>query len=86
MGGLQALVRDGETGLFVDPNVPSASAELAATLERLAAAPLLRQRLAEAGRAEACLRYDWSQIAQLLEDLYQSAEANAARRYRRPGA
>ena len=86
VGGLQALVRDGETGLFVDPNVPSASAELAATLERLAAAPLLRQRLAEAGRAEACLRYDWSQIAKLLEDLYQSAEANAARRYRRPGA
>ena len=81
VGGLQALVRDDETGLFFDPNSATAAADLADRLKRLASEPATRHRLAAAGQAEARARYDWSQIGQQLETLYQRAEANAARRY-----
>ena len=80
VGGLQALIRDQDTGLFFDPNSASAAADLAARLQRLAAEPATRQRLADAGLAEARARYDWAQIGQQLEALYQRAEENCARR------
>lgn len=83
VGGLRTLVRDDETGCFFNPT--EGVVELAEKLNQLAGAPGVRQRLAEAGRAEARLRYDWSQIARQLERLYQTAEINAARRYGRRG-
>ena len=79
VGGLQALVRDGETGLFVDPNAATAAADLAGQLQRLAIDPGFRRQLAEAGRAEARSRYDWKEISRQLEELYQKAEHHAAR-------
>lgn len=84
VGGLQALVRDDETGLFFDPNAATAAADLAALLQRLVAEPATRERLAQAGRAEAHARYDWTEIGRQLEALYVRAEEHAARRYRRP--
>jgi glycosyltransferase involved in cell wall biosynthesis len=80
IGGLQALLRDDETGLFFDPNAANAAADLAARLQRLATEPATRLRLAQAGQAEARARYDWLQVGQQLEQLYQHAEAHATRR------
>ncbi len=80
VGGLQALVRQGETGCFIPPDAEATAADLAAELARLAAAPALRQALGAAGRAEARAHYDWSRVAGRLEELYQAAEAHAARR------
>jgi len=74
VGGLQALVRDGETGLFMDPNAPTAVADLAAQLARLAGDPGFCKALGEAGRREARAHYDWEQIGRQLEDLYRLAE------------
>ena len=50
------LVRDGETGVVLAPGDPSA---LATAIERLLAAPELRERLGEAARREvAAYTYD----------------------------
>jgi glycosyltransferase involved in cell wall biosynthesis len=81
VGGLQALLREGETGLFFDPNAATAAADLAARLQRLATEPATRLRLAQAGQTEARARYDWVEIARQLEQLYARAEEHAARRY-----
>jgi len=83
VGGLQALVRDGDTGFFVDPDAPTAASDLAAALERLARQPALGREVGEAGRREARSRYDWTHVGERLESLYQRAEEHAARRYRR---
>ena len=80
VGGLQALVRDGETGFFFDPNAGGAATDLAAKLNRFAAEPELKRRLGAAGKLEAKSKYDWAQIGQQLETLYQRAEENCARR------
>lgn len=79
VGGLQTLIRDGETGLFFDPNANEAATDLAARLNRMATEPALRQQLGEAGRREANERYDWVQIGRELEKLYQRAEEHAAK-------
>ncbi len=81
VGGLQALLKDGETGLFIDPERDPEGSELAARLELLAHDPALRGRLGAAGCEEARAHYDWSRIGARLEALYQEAEAaHAARR------
>ncbi len=81
VGGLQSLVRDDETGWFVDPNAAGAADELASKLRRLAAEPGTRRRLAAAGMAQARSRYDWREINRQLEQIYQAAENHAAHRY-----
>ena len=86
VGGLKALVCHGENGLFINPESEATAADLAAQLDLLAKTPSLRHELATAGRAEARSRYDWSRIAQQLEQFYQAAEAHAARRYGRNGS
>jgi glycosyltransferase involved in cell wall biosynthesis len=80
VGGLQALIRDGETGIFIDPNAADAAAQLAAQLGRLAADPGFREALGAAGRSEALAKYDWTRIGGQLENLYQRAEEHCARR------
>lgn len=83
VGGLRALVRPGENGLFLNPDGEGTAADLAAQLQLLVDAPSLRRHLGAAGLREARERYDWSRIAQQLEQLYQAAELAAARRYGR---
>lgn len=83
VGGLQALIRQGETGLFFDPDATDAAEQLAAHLAALHADPALRRSLGEAGRADALAQYDWSRIGARLETIYQQAEENAARRWPR---
>jgi glycosyltransferase involved in cell wall biosynthesis len=80
VGGLKTLVRDGETGLFFDPQAGDACAALAAALKRLYDEPALRRHIAESGLLEARSHYDWTRIGQRLESLYQLAEENCARR------
>jgi len=80
VGGLQALLREGETGVFIDPNATDAAADLAAKLQRFAADPGFREQLGAAGLREARANYDWAKIGQQLENLYQRAEENCARR------
>lgn len=81
VGGLQALIRDGETGFFFDPDSQDAAAQLAAHLTALHRDPALRVRLGQAGRAEALARYDWTRIGAQLETIYQLAEDSASRRW-----
>ena len=81
VGGLQTLVHDGETGFFFDPDAPDAAAQLTALLTTLHNDPALRERLGEAGRAEAVAHYDWTRIGARLEEIYQMAEDSAARRW-----
>ena len=80
IGGLQSLIRDGETGLFFNPADPDAPSQLAAQLSLLHQNPNLRASLGNAGRAEALAHYDWSRICLRLESIYQLAEAHAAAR------
>ena len=79
VGGLQALVRDGETGLLIDPNAGDAATDLAMKLSRLAAEPELKNKIGANGLREAKSKYDWAQIGQQLEILYQRAEENCTR-------
>ena len=81
VGGLKALVAHGQNGLFINPAGEGTAGDLSAQLLRLAQSPSLRHQLGNAGRQAARLGYDWSRIAQRLEQLYQAAEQNAARRY-----
>jgi len=80
VGGLQALVRDGDTGFFFDPNAGDAAVDLAAKLNRFATEPELKNKIGATGLREAQSKYDWAQIGQQLETLYQRAEANYAKR------
>ncbi|MGL5019354.1 MAG: glycosyltransferase family 4 protein [Luteolibacter sp.] len=85
VGGLQTLVRDGETGFFFDPDSPDAATQLCAHLTALHANPALGQSIGEAGRAEAAAHYDWTRIGARLEEIYQLAEESAARRWHHTG-
>jgi glycosyltransferase involved in cell wall biosynthesis len=80
VGGLQSLVRDGETGIFMDPNAADAADDLAGKLQNVAADAGFREKLGAAGLREARANYDWTKIGQQLENLYQRAEENCARR------
>ncbi len=80
VGGLQALVREGETGFFIDPNTSNAPMDLAMKLNRFAAEPELKSQVGANGLREARLKYDWAQIGQQLEVLYRRAEENCAHR------
>lgn len=81
VGGLQALIRDGETGLFFDPDAADASGQLAAQLFCVHGDPALRHRLGESGRVDAVANYDWSRISDRLEEIYQCAEYHASQRW-----
>jgi starch synthase len=83
VGGLKALVQDGQTGLMFDPNATEAAEQLAHGFMRLHAEPALATALGSAGRNEARANYDWKVIGARLESIYCAAEDNAARRYGR---
>jgi len=79
IGGLQSLIRQGETGLFLDPAATDPADDLAARMEELASRPDYATELAEKGRHEARSRYDWPVIHAELESVYQLAEEHCAR-------
>jgi len=59
VGGLQTIVRHGETGFLFDRKD---SAQLALFLERLLSDPEERARMGQAGRTRAEAEYDWKRI------------------------
>ncbi len=67
VGGLQELVRDGETGFLVSPARPDTFAR---GLERLLSDPALRDALGRRARL-AALGYQWPQVAERVEAIYR---------------
>ncbi|HEV2672782.1 MAG TPA: glycosyltransferase family 4 protein [Gemmatimonadales bacterium] len=65
-GGLGDAVRDGETGLLVDPYDPL---DVAAALQRLLSDAALRRRLGQAGRAAVETYYNWNRVARDFENI-----------------
>jgi glycosyltransferase involved in cell wall biosynthesis len=61
-GGVPEIIDDGDTGLLVPPLNPAA---LAAAVTRLIADPALAARLAAAGQAKACAKFD---VATMIAD------------------
>ncbi|MGH7613133.1 MAG: glycosyltransferase, partial [Gemmatimonadales bacterium] len=59
-GGVPDAVRDGETGILVDPEVPAA---VAAGISRLLGDEALRRRLGAAGRRAVETYYNWDRVA-----------------------
>lgn len=74
--GYRAVVADGVDGLLAAPRDPSS---IARALLAVARDDKLRMRLAAAGREKA-LRYDWSIIAQRVEEIYLEVAGGVARR------
>ena len=71
VGGIPEVVRDGETGLLVPPGDVAA---LTTALDRLAADPELRARLA-AGARDRARAYAWPQLAGRVAEVYRRAWA-----------
>jgi len=59
-GGVPDAVRDGETGILVDPDQPAA---VAAGVNRLLGDPELRKRLGAAGRKAVETYFNWDRVA-----------------------
>jgi 2-deoxystreptamine N-acetyl-D-glucosaminyltransferase/2-deoxystreptamine glucosyltransferase len=74
VGGIPEVVRDGETGLLVPPGDVAA---LAGVLDRLAADPELRARLAAGARARA-RDYAWPRLAGEVAAVYRRVRREAA--------
>jgi len=68
IGGLQELIRDGDTGLLCPPDDPEA---LAAVLRTLAQAPQRRAEMGARARAFVCAERDWSRLAPVYEGVYR---------------
>ncbi|MDR3707768.1 MAG: glycosyltransferase family 4 protein [Capsulimonadaceae bacterium] len=66
-GGVSELVRDGETGLLVEP---ANARQLASAMTRLIDDAPLREKLGRAGRTRANL-FDWSVSASKFEEIYE---------------
>lgn len=69
VGGLQELIRDGETGLLYRPDSPEA---LAGALSDLAASPQLRAALGANARRFVRAERDWSHVAPRYEAIYRN--------------
>jgi phosphatidylinositol alpha-1,6-mannosyltransferase len=69
--GLIDAVRDGETGLLVDPYCPTAVAE---GLNRLLADAALRKRLGAAGRRAVETYFNWDRVVRDIEDIEASCD------------
>jgi glycosyltransferase involved in cell wall biosynthesis len=76
VGGVPALVRDGEHGLLVPPRDPAA---LAAAVARLLRNDRLRERLGENARRRQQEQFDIQATVTAVEDLYEQLFATSGR-------
>ncbi len=67
VGGIPDIVQDGNTGMLVPPNDAKSATE---AIEKLSKDKEARQRLGEAGKANAS-GYDWEAIAKKYDETYQ---------------
>jgi glycosyltransferase involved in cell wall biosynthesis len=77
VGGVQAAVIDGSTGILVAPNDPDA---LADALIALLKHPERRYSMGTAGRAFACDRYRWVASVDAMESVYARVVSSSPRR------
>ncbi|MDY0287624.1 MAG: glycosyltransferase family 4 protein [Sphaerochaeta sp.] len=71
-GGLAALIQEGETGLFFDPELgPHEEGGIASVLKRVAGDPGLQASLGRAGHENAVASYSWDIITGRLEEIYE---------------
>ena len=82
VGGLKSVVKEGETGLFFDPNGAEADQDLAQLILHLGRSPEEAAALAKAGQETARNQYGWKSIALKLNQIYDEAEAHARSRWR----
>jgi glycosyltransferase involved in cell wall biosynthesis len=66
--GTAEVVRDGETGLLVPPQLPQA---LAGAIESLLADPVRASAMGHAGRARVVAEFSWEKMVARYDDLYQ---------------
>jgi glycosyltransferase involved in cell wall biosynthesis/peptidoglycan/xylan/chitin deacetylase (PgdA/CDA1 family) len=76
VGGVPEVVADGESGILVSPDDP---AQLAGALLRLAADPIGRRRMGEAGQTLATERFGLAAMATAYESMYRTAESLSRR-------
>jgi len=74
VGGIPAIIADGETGLLVAPRQPE---EMAAALRRLMADQAMRERLGAAARKRVELEFSWPAIARQTLSVYEACVAQA---------
>jgi glycosyltransferase involved in cell wall biosynthesis len=67
-GGVPGIVKDGVTGILVEPNEPAA---LAAGIERLISDPLLAKRLGEAAQGMVMNEYGLEPMVRATEEVYR---------------
>jgi phosphatidylinositol alpha-1,6-mannosyltransferase len=73
-GGVRSAVRDGETGIVVDPMDAGAAA---AAIGQLLREPERRQAIGRAGRRAAVEYFNWERVAQDVREFAAAAVANA---------
>ena len=73
VGGIPSFTRDGEDILHADANDPQSFGR---AIERLLVDPDLARTIAAKGRQKAQTQYDWDQIADRLETIYQDLRSN----------
>jgi type III pantothenate kinase len=78
VGGLLDTVSDGETGLLVPPRQPRSAATAVRTLLD---DPALRTRMGRAARAKVERLYDWSQVCEATEAVYEDMRAEHTGRH-----
>ncbi len=67
-GGIVDFIKDGETGLLVEPNRPD---QVARAIERLATSQGLYRKLVTKGREVVAQRYAWSKIANQIDGIWR---------------
>jgi glycosyltransferase involved in cell wall biosynthesis len=75
VGGVPEIVQDGATGLLVPPGAEDA---LLDALSRLAHDPMLRGKLAQAGREQVRAKFTINQMARNVETIYEELIARKA--------
>jgi glycosyltransferase involved in cell wall biosynthesis len=75
VGSIGEIVRDGHTGLFVQPQ---SADSLRAALARLYAEPVLREQLAQTGYEEAQSRFGAASMLDKMERIFLAVAAGSA--------
>jgi glycosyltransferase involved in cell wall biosynthesis len=75
VGSIPEALRDGQTGVLVDPSDPS---ELAGAIGMLADDEKVRRGLAEAARRDAVERFGWDLAARRIQSLYRGGRTTRA--------